>query len=260
MNDSAFSLCQVLAVAAIPIALWSGDDAGAAEMAVRLDEQANRVSLAFWRSWATAYRALLQVRAGMDREPPKLLGSLQLETFATFSADLLEPVTLQRAENGEAGWCRAELLRAQGEWLLAQGAPGAAKAAEGLFNSALDLARQQGARAWELRAAISLTRLWQRSGRVPQASGLLAGVYRNSSLTELRPRTCRTRRNCWPSSHRSMPGCRQQPVGGNPPDRSVRRAIRGATGKLPPRVVAYSPSFKGAGARAWITRRSGRPD
>lgn len=176
MSDSAFSLCQALAVAAIPIALWSGDDAGAAEMAARLDEQANRVSLAFWRSWATAYRALLQVRAGMDREPPKLLGSLQLETFATFSADLLEPVTLQRAENGEAGWCRAELLRAQGEWLLAQGAPGAAKAAEGLFNNALDLARQQGALAWELRAAISLTRLWQRSGRVSQASGLLAGV------------------------------------------------------------------------------------
>jgi hypothetical protein len=145
-------------------------------MAAKLDEQANRLSLAFWRSWATAYRALLQVRAGVDMEPPRLLGSLQLETFATFSADLLEPVTLQRAENGEAGWCRAELLRAQGEWLLSQGAPGAAKAAEGLFNSALDLARQQGARAWELRAAISLTRLWQRRGRVGPASGLLASV------------------------------------------------------------------------------------
>ncbi|HEX4407856.1 MAG TPA: hypothetical protein VH206_03690, partial [Xanthobacteraceae bacterium] len=47
---------------------------------------------------------------------------------------------------------------------------------EGLFNSALDLARQQGARAWELRAAISLTRLWQRRGRVGPASGLLASV------------------------------------------------------------------------------------
>jgi hypothetical protein len=175
-RDSAFSLCQVLAIAAIPIALWSGDDASAAAMTATLDQQASRVSLPFWRSWATAYRALLRVRAGIDIEPPRLSGAQQLETFATFSAELLEPVTLQRAENGDAGWCRPELFRAQGEWLLAQGAPGAAKAAEGLFNSALELAREQGALAWELRAAISLTRLSQRRGQPGIGGGLLAGV------------------------------------------------------------------------------------
>ena len=185
-SDSAFSLCQVLAMAAIPIALWSGDDAGAAAMTATLDQQASRVSLAFWRSWATAYRALLRVRAGIDMEPPKLSGALQSETFATFSAELLEPVTLQRAENGEAGWCRAELFRTQGEWLLAQGAPGAAKAAEGLFNTALEVARQQGALAWELRAAISLTRLSQRRGQSGIGGALLAGVmqqFRDSAAT-----------------------------------------------------------------------------
>jgi predicted ATPase/DNA-binding winged helix-turn-helix (wHTH) protein len=188
-RDSAFSLCQVLAIAAIPIALWSGDDAGAAEMTGTLDEQATRCSLTFWRSWATAYQALLRMRAGTDREPPRLLGSLQLETFATFSTDLLEPVTLQRAENGQAGWCRAELFRAQGEWLLAQGAPGAAKAAEGLFNSALEISRAQGAHAWELRAAISLTRLWQRQGRAGQGLGLVAGALQhltgNSTIVDV---------------------------------------------------------------------------
>ena len=49
--------------------------------------------------------------------------------------------------------------------------------AEEYFERALKLARQQQARSWELRAAMSLARLWRDQGKVQQARELLAPVY-----------------------------------------------------------------------------------
>jgi predicted ATPase/DNA-binding winged helix-turn-helix (wHTH) protein len=170
---SAFSLCQALVHTAIPIALWNGDDAAAEAMTATLIEQASRYTLAYWLQWGTAFRSLLRMRAG-EADPPRLTSDRQRETFVTFAPELIEPATVLRADSGEAGWCRAELHRAQGEWLLAQGAPGASDAAEGLFQRSLEVARGQGARAWELRAAISLTRLWQRQGHPERGRTLLA--------------------------------------------------------------------------------------
>jgi hypothetical protein len=50
-------------------------------------------------------------------------------------------------------------------------------AAEGYFERALTVARQQQAKSWELRAAMSLARLWRDQGKVQQARELLAPVY-----------------------------------------------------------------------------------
>ena len=54
---------------------------------------------------------------------------------------------------------------------------GAADEAEGLFQEALAIARSQEARTFELRAATSLARLWQRQGKRDEALHLLAPVY-----------------------------------------------------------------------------------
>jgi predicted ATPase/DNA-binding winged helix-turn-helix (wHTH) protein len=175
-NDSPFSLCQALGLAAIPIALWTGDDAAAATMNETLVEQASRYTLAHWHGWAMAFQALLRMRSGAKGDPPRMSGGLQLETFATFSTDMLTPATVARADSGKAGWCRPEIHRVQGEWLLAQGAPGSMSAAEALFQRSLAAARQQEARAWELRAAMSLMRLRQRQGRSEEGRSLLANV------------------------------------------------------------------------------------
>jgi predicted ATPase len=50
-------------------------------------------------------------------------------------------------------------------------------AAEACFQRALDVARSQQAKSWELRIAISLARLWQRQGKRTDAHQLLAEVY-----------------------------------------------------------------------------------
>ena len=45
------------------------------------------------------------------------------------------------------------------------------------FNEAIDLAREQSAKLWELRAATSLARLWRDQGKRAEAHDLLAPVY-----------------------------------------------------------------------------------
>jgi predicted ATPase len=70
----------------------------------------------------------------------------------------------------------AELYRLKGELLL-QRAPSDAPQAERCFRKALAIARRRQAKSWELRAAVSLSRLWQRQGRFATAYTGLAEVY-----------------------------------------------------------------------------------
>ena len=64
----------------------------------------------------------------------------------------------------------------KGDLLLATDAANAAEA-EALFHRALDIARAQEGKSFELRAASSLARLWQRQGKRADARALLAPVY-----------------------------------------------------------------------------------
>ena len=70
----------------------------------------------------------------------------------------------------------AEAYRLQGELLLRQPVPDAAQA-EACFQQALAVARRQQARAWELRAAVSLSHLWQQQGKRVEAYDLLAALW-----------------------------------------------------------------------------------
>jgi adenylate cyclase len=80
-------------------------------------------------------------------------------------------------ENGECCW-EAELNRIKGELLLnSDGEEASFRSAESCFQYALTIARRQGTRSWELRAATSLSRLWRREGRKEEARKLLQGVY-----------------------------------------------------------------------------------
>ncbi|HXG05681.1 MAG TPA: AAA family ATPase [Candidatus Binatia bacterium] len=87
---------------------------------------------------------------------------------------------------------QADLYRLQGELLAParggprnevgtgappRGRPAGADEAEASFETALEIARRQGARSLELRAALGLGRLWRRQGRAAQARRLLAETY-----------------------------------------------------------------------------------
>ncbi len=73
-------------------------------------------------------------------------------------------------------WNEADIHRTAGAITLMSSEPDAAKA-ERHFDRALEIARAQQARSWELRAATSLARLWRDQGRRAKAHDLLAPVY-----------------------------------------------------------------------------------
>jgi class 3 adenylate cyclase/predicted ATPase len=73
-------------------------------------------------------------------------------------------------------WCEAEVHRLAGEIAL-KGPERDAGKAHAYFDRALAVARQQQAKSWELRAAMSLARLWRDQGEPQQARELLASVY-----------------------------------------------------------------------------------
>jgi predicted ATPase len=87
---------------------------------------------------------------------------------------LAEALTALEA-NGE-GDLLAEAYRLQGAFLLRQALPDLAQA-EACFQQALAVARRQRAKSWELRAALSLSRLWQRQGKGTAARQMLADIY-----------------------------------------------------------------------------------
>ncbi len=79
-------------------------------------------------------------------------------------------------EQQEERWWEAEVCRLRGVLLLRQ--PGTPQAeAEAWLQRALDVARRQEAKSLELRAAMSLSRLWQQRGKREEARALLAPIY-----------------------------------------------------------------------------------
>jgi predicted ATPase len=76
-------------------------------------------------------------------------------------------------DTGERQW-EAELHRVRGELLLAQGNE---EEGEAGFHRAIQVARRQQGRSWELRATVSLCRLWQQQGRLEEARQRLVAIH-----------------------------------------------------------------------------------
>jgi class 3 adenylate cyclase/predicted ATPase len=106
---------------------------------------------------------------------PELSGLLSMGLARTGRFDeALQSIAdaLRKVAHSQDRWWHAELHRISGELL-----PGdQSDAAEDAFQEALSVARAQAAKSWELRAAMSLSRLWQRSGKVREAEALLGNV------------------------------------------------------------------------------------
>jgi class 3 adenylate cyclase/predicted ATPase len=83
---------------------------------------------------------------------------------------------LMRAQQTGERYYEAELCRIKGELLLGQDVPDKEQA-ETCFQKAIEVARRQTAKSLELRAVMSLSRLWQKQGKNEQARQLLAEIY-----------------------------------------------------------------------------------
>ena len=122
----------------------------------------------------TAFRA-----TGARTWIPHFLG-LQAETYARANriddglASVAEALAL--ADKTEQHCWQAELNRIKGELLLAASTNNHTEA-ENCFSQALDIARRQQAKSWELRAAVSLGHLWRQQGKVEEAHKMLSEIY-----------------------------------------------------------------------------------
>jgi predicted ATPase len=149
------------------------------------------VSGSMFEAWALArqgqspqgtaqLRQILEVRVASGHRLflPYELGLLSeaylMEREPTAGLAVLEDALAVVAQTGEYVW-QAELLRIQAELLLAQGAP--AEEVETSYLQAIKVAHQQKARSLELRACMSLARLWQNAGRNGEARELLTPIY-----------------------------------------------------------------------------------
>jgi predicted ATPase len=164
---------------------WSQAEQGQEEQGIDIvrqglaAQQAAGVGLA--RSAFLGHLAELQSRAGKPE-----VGLPLVDQALTF------------VEKSGERYYEAELYRLKGELLLAQEVksqpskaknqksenlnpnsqiPGPELGAEAYFCKAINIARHQKAKSWELRASISIVRLWQSQGKQEEAHNLLANIY-----------------------------------------------------------------------------------
>ena len=185
--DSPFALCQALALAACPIALWCGAQEQAQSWVTELMQAASRYKLDFWRSYGEWFqRALAQITPtghpppatalGVDATGQSSLSGLLLDTMLTIAPGSIK-LDPEVRERPAPGWCGPERLRLLGELALREAPGDEAGRAEMLFLRAIEMAEQQNALAWNLRASLSLAELWSERGRRSDALGLVQGVH-----------------------------------------------------------------------------------
>jgi predicted ATPase len=173
-----------------------------AQASAHLDEAialANEKGALFWKALATASRGCVSGLAG-DAAKGIEVATSGITMYRSTRARVMLPLSLSylagayaklnqfedarrcvneavtAIEATKERWHEAEVYRTGGEIALLSPNQDVAKA-EGYFEHALTVAHQQQAKSWELRADMSLARLWRDQGKVQQARELLAPVY-----------------------------------------------------------------------------------
>jgi predicted ATPase len=181
-----------------PTLIHRGDYAETKELLNELSSLANEKGASLWKAEAILRGRMLAL-TGAASDAVQMITS-GLTAFRATGATLWEPHNLSylagayaqcgllneairciddaltMSETSKERWSEAEINRVAGEIVLKSPAPDAAKA-EAYFERALSVARQQQAKSWKLRAAMSTARLWRDQGKRDEARELLARVY-----------------------------------------------------------------------------------
>lgn len=114
-------------------------------------------------------------RAGAEGLHTSQLAKAYLKIGHVTEALMVVEKTLIEIEKIGERYMEVEMYRLKGELLEMQGA--SEEEVEQQFHRAIDIARRQQAKSWELRATVSLCRLWQRQGKTEEAREMLAEIY-----------------------------------------------------------------------------------
>jgi predicted ATPase len=172
--------------------LLRGDVSRAAPNAVELSRLMGEHDLPMWRAFGLFFERLATAQSGALEDMRRGVELLREQNVLVFDGLLKIALAEAEAKAGEAeralaildealATCEragyrafeAELHRTRGECLLKRN-PADAASAEEAFQHAISVAREQGARSFEVRAALSLARLYQSTGRPADAYAVLA--------------------------------------------------------------------------------------
>jgi predicted ATPase/DNA-binding winged helix-turn-helix (wHTH) protein len=163
------ALAQLLGMSVLPMYIWRGDYGVARQLNGTLREHAERYSFKHWIWWADVFAEAIAWHEHRTPVTP-VTGLMPMQTLSTMvglATSLPDTINL-------ADWSAPELIRLRG---LQKLAAGDGPNGESDLRSALDLSRQHGAIAWELRAAMSLAQGATHSTN-GEAIALLADVLR----------------------------------------------------------------------------------
>jgi predicted ATPase/DNA-binding winged helix-turn-helix (wHTH) protein len=176
-NDGPYAISHTVGLGAAPIALWSGLDEEAKNLANELLDKSERFTLGMWKVWAQLFSMVLERRQGNEpvRVEPTIL--LMSDTLTTFDASLIDDAGMARARAGLAGWANPEMLRAAALGIARSRRSTALAEARTLLAASLEQAKAHGALAWELRTATTMAEWHRNDGDDAAARAVLEPIY-----------------------------------------------------------------------------------
>ncbi|SHG59980.1 Predicted ATPase [Bradyrhizobium erythrophlei] len=174
------SLGYALCMAGCPVALWTGDLSEAKRCTDLLREYAARNGL--YSTWGKCFEHIIRLQQGTEREAlaanyiEARVDVSTISRLADLSAERLGAGLVADPWSEDALWSYPEVLRVDAELLLTKSTTGDKEAEAKLLRS-LDISQSQSLLSFELRTAVDLARLWNRTGRRAKASSLLKSTY-----------------------------------------------------------------------------------
>ena len=185
LHDGPLSICHALGLAGCPIAFWKGDREAAQAHTKSLLEYSRRYHFDRWTALGLCYQKSIDLSSedveavnSLNDDMPNIISEVVpfpeiLPTIREYWVDYLDELQSKRAL---FGWAGAEVSRAITSRRLLQHRLPNIDSAEAQYQASLELARSQGALAWELRVAISLAHLWKDQGRHETARASLTAI------------------------------------------------------------------------------------
>ena len=179
--------------------LHCGDNDSADALLTELAKLVDEKGAAYWKAFGLMTQGALRLLRGKASDAVRLLttglkayqstgATVFLPWYLTYlataygslsqydNAQRMISEAIEAIDRTNERWCEAEVLRVAGEVALLGPEQDSADAQKH-FERALAVARQQQAKSWELRASMSLARLWRDQGKVSEARELLAPIY-----------------------------------------------------------------------------------